>query len=131
MAMRMVKVAPFGWALTAPETAECGALLASACSKHAFWREPKLSGPGARIRRCRGGSITPFSRRFVMQASQKVSSVFTDSSPAISAELSHTRDQLGGAPLSHEENTLAIAGNQRNLHGRRDSRCKELIEDCR
>jgi hypothetical protein len=37
MAMRMVKVAPFGWALTAPETAEYGALLASACSKHAFW----------------------------------------------------------------------------------------------
>jgi hypothetical protein len=24
VAMRMVKVAPFGWALTAPETAECG-----------------------------------------------------------------------------------------------------------
>lgn len=41
MAMRMVKVARFGWALTAPETAECGALLASACSKHAFWRGTK------------------------------------------------------------------------------------------
>jgi hypothetical protein len=31
----------FGGAMTAPETAECGALLASACSKHSFWRGTK------------------------------------------------------------------------------------------
>jgi hypothetical protein len=41
MAMRMVKVAPFGWALTAPETAECGAVKASTCSKRTFWRGTK------------------------------------------------------------------------------------------
>ena len=38
MAMRMVKVAPFGWALTAPETAECGALLAVAFNFKWVWR---------------------------------------------------------------------------------------------
>jgi hypothetical protein len=57
VAMRMVKVAPFGWALTAPETAECGgALLASARSKHAFWRGTKTVRSWSADKTMPGGS---------------------------------------------------------------------------
>jgi hypothetical protein len=56
MAMRMVKVAPFGWAMTGSETAECGALLASACSKHAFWRGTKTVPSWSADKTMPGGS---------------------------------------------------------------------------